>query len=223
MVQTLQHRALHMRNDHAVISITKKRYPEAATLMARAFASDALMRYLFKSEMPGYTIRLRGFFHYTTTVHHTLNWPMLGAIARTRLAGAVFLATPEQAAPSDALTEAFTDFTHLLDVEMLEQIQRYANMKSHGMPDARHFYIKAIGVRPESQGSGYAHALLDAVHRRVDAHPTAQGIGLDTEKPANVPLYQRFGYQLIATVPFNGIDVFYMFRPNNAGRGSAQG
>lgn len=198
------------------INLTPQHESEAAALMARAFAGDALMRYLFDAEAAGYATRLHGFFRYTATVHRTLGWPMLGVMARTRLAGAAYLATPDQTNWPAALDTAFADFSRTLSSESLERMQRYANVPSRGMPNVPHFYVKAIGVRPESQGRGYAHALLDAAHKLTQAHPTAQGIALDTEKAANVPFYERIGYTLVASVPFDGINVLYMFRKNSA-------
>lgn len=205
-----------------VITIPVQQHEEAVKTLARAFAGDPLMRYLFDAQTPGYTTRLRGFFRYTCAVHQHMGWPLLGVVPRTRVAGVACIAAPEQPEWPEALNDAYTAFTDGMDTHMLERIERYATLPSRNTPSSPQFYVKAIGVRPESHGQGYARLLLDAVHELSASHKTSVGVGLDTENAENVPLYENFGYRLVETVPFDGIDVYYMFRPNQSEQGVAR-
>jgi hypothetical protein len=54
--------------------------------------------------------------------------------------------------------------------------------------------------------------MLDTIHNIVDEDITSIGIGLDTENPDNIALYQHFGYRLVATENLDGMMIYIMFR-----------
>ncbi|WP_245568475.1 GNAT family N-acetyltransferase [Nocardia concava] len=61
-----------------------------------------------------------------------------------------------------------------------------------------HWHLLAIGTAPEVRGHGYGEALLlSGLARcqsdRLPAH-------LETSNPENIPYYERFGFELTATV-----------------------
>jgi ribosomal protein S18 acetylase RimI-like enzyme len=60
-------------------------------------------------------------------------------------------------------------------------------------PRAPHWYLYAIGVDPAHQGRGVGSALLRSRLARVDTERAAAY--LECSKPANVPLYEHFGFQ----------------------------
>jgi GNAT superfamily N-acetyltransferase len=55
-----------------------------------------------------------------------------------------------------------------------------------------HWYLHGIGVDPEAQGRGVGGALLRSRLDRCDA--AGVSAYLESSKPANVPLYERFGF-----------------------------
>jgi ribosomal protein S18 acetylase RimI-like enzyme len=59
-----------------------------------------------------------------------------------------------------------------------------------------HDYLWFLGVTPAAQGHGVGSRLLQAHTAELDARNRA-GF-LETATPRNVPLYQRFGFQIIA-------------------------
>ncbi len=82
--------------------------------------------------------------------------------------------------------------------------------KSH--PAARHYYLFAIGVRPEAQGRGIGSALLRHVlpecdRARVPAY-------LENTNARNIPLYLRHGFEVTQelTLPFGGPKLWLMLR-----------
>ena len=198
-----------------IIDVPHERLSEAARMLTRAFAADPLMRYLF-GDQDDYLERLREFFRYNLDVHARMGWPVLGAVPRSRLAGAIAVATPDGPEWPEELNEMYARFTSRLSKAAVERIERYADRTNKHFPDAPLFYVGMIGVRPESQGQGYARLLLDEAHRRSAAHPTSTGVALDTENPANVPLYESFGYTVTARVKLGDFEVWCMFRPNNS-------
>ena len=63
-----------------------------------------------------------------------------------------------------------------------------------GHPPLPHYYLHAIGVRPEAQGRGVGSALLRHVLARADqeGHPAY----LENTNPRNTPLYERWGFRV---------------------------
>ncbi len=61
-------------------------------------------------------------------------------------------------------------------------------------PKEPHFYLYAIGVRPEAQGKGLGGMLMRAGLERVDEAGAAAY--LESTKESNVPLYRRFGFEV---------------------------
>ena len=67
-----------------------------------------------------------------------------------------------------------------------------------GHPEEAHWYLPAIGVEPLSQGKGYGSALLARGLEVCDRHHAAAY--LEATNPANIPLYQRFGFEVIGQI-----------------------
>jgi ribosomal protein S18 acetylase RimI-like enzyme len=74
---------------------------------------------------------------------------------------------------------------------VFEQIGRYH-------PREPHWYLPLIGVDPVQQRQGHGSALLQYTLRRCDRdHVPAY---LESTNPANIPLYERHGSRVLATL-----------------------
>ena len=74
---------------------------------------------------------------------------------------------------------------------VLEQMARHH-------PTEPHWYLPLIGVDPSHQRQGHGAALLRHALRRCDEdHLPAY---LESTNPANVPLYERHGFEIVATI-----------------------
>ena len=61
-------------------------------------------------------------------------------------------------------------------------------------PHEPHWYLVLLGVDPKYQGRGYGGALLRPALERCDnTHTPAY---LETQKPENLPFYERFGFKV---------------------------
>lgn len=202
-----------------IIDITNGRRDEAVGVLAAAFAGDPLMQYLYTGEEPGYRGRLRAVFAYQCAVFLREGWPLLGAVARTRLAGVLALKPPEPPRHTDAMAAQYEALIDRLGEDDAERMAQYSQIPNGRFPDESMFYVSLIGVRPGSQGRGYARLLLERAHALAAAHPAAAGVGLDTENPENVEIYRRLGYNVVGRAQVDtGITVWCMFRPNEAAR-----
>ena len=74
-------------------------------------------------------------------------------------------------------------------------------------------YLFAFATRLDKQGQNYGKPLMDALLRYLDA--TGQGCYLETLKPGNVGLYERFSFRLMEqkTVILGNLTMFAMYRP----------
>ena len=50
------------------------------------------------------------------------------------------------------------------------------------------------------RGHGFAGKLIDEVQGIAREHAGAEGVTLTTENPANVPFYQKLGFNLVGNV-----------------------
>jgi GNAT superfamily N-acetyltransferase len=62
-----------------------------------------------------------------------------------------------------------------------------------------HWYLFTFGTAPERQGKGVGSALLRSMLSHVDLE--GQPAYLESSKERNVPLYARFGFEVIAVLP----------------------
>lgn len=88
----------------------------------------------------------------------------------------------EQGVDSKLQTDAFA---------VLEQVGA-----SH--PTMPHWYLPAIGVEPMMQGKGYGSVLMDHGISVCDDQNVAAY--LESTNPDNIPLYQRFGFEVVGEI-----------------------
>ena len=74
---------------------------------------------------------------------------------------------------------------------MFEQMASYH-------PSAPHWYLPLIGVDPAHQGKGHGDALMTYALQRCDHDHVAAY--LESTNPRNIPLYQRHGFEVLATI-----------------------
>lgn len=65
-------------------------------------------------------------------------------------------------------------------------------------PTEPHWHLPLIGVEPAKQGRGYGTALLRHALERIDSE--GRIAYLESTNPANNPLYQRHGFEVVGTI-----------------------
>ena len=77
-------------------------------------------------------------------------------------------------------------------------------------PKEPHWHLGPIAVVPEMQGRGIGSQLLEHFCRHVDQ--AGQTAYLETDRPENVPLYERFGFSVTEEAPVLGVRNWFMWR-----------
>lgn len=87
---------------------------------------------------------------------------------------------------------------------------RWLNDWEHRDPDSPHAHYGPFGVDPALQGRGIGSLVMAEYTRRLDA--AAEDSYLETDKPENVALYSRFGFEVIDEAEVLGVANWFMWR-----------
>lgn len=95
----------------------------------------------------------------------------------------------------------------------LPRIHRWLRAWARHDPGFDHWHLGPAAVDRARQGRGIGTRLMTAVCDRLDRE---RGVGyLETDKPENVRLYRRGGFEVIAGEPVLGVDNWFMQRQPN--------
>lgn len=78
-------------------------------------------------------------------------------------------------------------------------------------PKQPHWHLGPLGISPNRQGQGIGSCLLKYFCEHLDR--LRAPAYLETGKPENVRLYERFGFTVTATAQFRGVPMWFMWRP----------
>lgn len=81
-------------------------------------------------------------------------------------------------------------------------------------PREPHWYLATVGVDPAAQGRGAGRALLAAFLRGADADRLPAY--LETDRPGNLPFYERAGFAVVGETHVLGVRIWRMRRPAQA-------
>jgi GNAT superfamily N-acetyltransferase len=177
----------------------------AVAALARAFHDDPLFNFF----VPDLVAQAHGLLHFMhagfadALPFHEV-W---AARVDAKIAGAaVWL--PPGAYPRSAQREAMTYVrgarTFMRVGRRIGASVRLLNAvdKAHHAVDVPHWYLAILGVDPSFQRTGAGTALLRPVLERCD--DDALPAYLETQKPENVPWYERHGFRVVEKLDLRG-------------------
>lgn len=181
-----------------------------STTLARAFHDDPVMRWVF----PDDTARRRRLPRMFAALARHIHLPHGGVeVAGSDGIGAAAMWDPPgswQQSPAGFLRSAPAMLWALGPAVRRGQALDELMRRRH--PAEPHWYLAVIGSDPTVRGGGYGQALMRSRLDRCDAeHAPAY---LESSNPANVPYYQRFGFEVTdeLVLPDGGPTMALMWR-----------
>lgn len=183
----------------------------AARVLAEAFAEDEHTVGL----LPAGDRHRRLVAMFTLSVSETLRagghvWLARDIDDGRLLGAAVWQAPGESRGPLSEVREA-ASYIRIYGPRFRDAVTTYRTADAH-RPRVPHWYLAEIGASPDARGRGVASALIR--HRLAVADARGYGMYLESSSPANVPIYQRFGFGEIGPIPARGTaPLIGMWRP----------
>jgi ribosomal protein S18 acetylase RimI-like enzyme len=184
---------------------------EMSLLLSRAFVNDPWTRKLLLDD----TKKSQAFFTLIIQYCKATGGQVLFEHQETTLTAVACLEYPMKLSPVHVfkLLGPFLTFISACGFKTFNTINTYMRLTTRHRPKEKHYYLTCLGVAPQFMGNKIGRKMLDTIHNIVDEDITSIGIGLDTENPDNIALYQHFGYRLVATENLDGMMIYIMFRP----------
>jgi GNAT superfamily N-acetyltransferase len=201
---------------------------EAVEVFCDAFAEYPVMRYVLGAS-PDYADRLRELVTLTVMGRVLGNDPLLAIDCDGRAVACATLTEPGSTAttePGDVTSAADLDELaertwQLLGADGRDRHRVFFDAVNTVGVEQPNVHVNMIGVVGPYLGQGLARLLLNEVHARSAAHSESEGVSLTTEFPANVSLYEHFGYEIVGHVQVDeGLETWGFFRRDQAERPS---
>ncbi len=183
---------------------------QAARLIGASFAADPLFVTVAGDDVAGREALAGALLDH----HRGVGGEATGWFAGGRLLGLSLVAASERATPwrSALAAVAFGPVAARCGVAAVRWLNDYFLATRAAYPRGPHHQLVVLAVAPEAQGRGVGRSLVDAAMARVVADPASTALVLDTENPANVDLYARWGFAEVARVPLGDLRATVMAR-----------
>lgn len=184
-----------------------------AEVLSEAFRDYPVMRHVIGDE-PDYDARLRRLVGFFVARRLRQGGPGFGVIEGGDVVAAAVLTRPVE----PEMPPEVADLRDELWAELGEPARRrydgYAAATRAFFDERPHHHLNMIGVRDAHRGRGLARPILTAMRELAARDPGSAGVSLTTEVPANVRLYEHFGYTVTAHVQIApGFESWGMFLP----------
>ena len=177
--------------------LSARHFEEILDVFSDAFSGYPVMQYVLG---PGgnEAVRLRQLIGYFVLRRVRLGGPMFGVRSGDgTLAGVATVTVPvEPELPPDLFTERDRLFAEI-GADCGQRHDAYAAAARVFGSVGPHHHLNMLGVRHAFHKQGYSRPLLEAVFDLANRHVHSTGVSLTTETPANVKMYEHFGFEVI--------------------------
>lgn len=191
---------------------------DAIDVLTDAFADYPVMRFILGTAASGPSRGdVRRLVRFFVLARVLADHPVLGARDGDELVGVATASPPDRGDPPEALAAVRSETWAALGEEARRRYEAFGRAAGQFTVDEPHHHLHMIGVPPAHQGRGIARSLLNAVHGLAAADPASAGVSLSTEAPANVQLYEHFGYRPLGDARVGeGLRTWVLFRASEA-------
>jgi GNAT superfamily N-acetyltransferase len=199
--------------DVEVVDLPRDQIPAAVELLARGMRDNPLHVAAFGEDPEGREQRLRRFFGTLLRVM-TTQTPIC-THHEGKMVGVTGIAPPGTCQPTASQRIRFVPDMLAIGPRGAARVSRWLSAWAAHDPDEPHSHLGPLAVDPHLQGQGIGTQILIEYCRRLDA---AGQLGyLETDRPENVPLYERHGFEVIAEQPVIGVPNWFMRRERRSG------
>lgn len=170
--------------------------PEVVDVLCESFFDYPVMRYVV-GPAEDYSERLYTLVHFFVMARVFRGETMLAIGDRGDLDGVALASLPGRSEVPPELRELRDEVWERLGDSARSRYEAFGAATGHFEVDAPHIHLNMIAVRIPRQGAGFGRMLLEGVHRLSLEDSTSSGVTLTTENPANVTLYEHFGYEVV--------------------------
>jgi ribosomal protein S18 acetylase RimI-like enzyme len=180
---------------------------ESAALLAARSMRDNPLQVVAIGQDPERRVRIlhRGF----SRLLRLDGRPIVGAWDGDRLVGVAATADPGHCQPSAGERLRLAP-TFLMAGRAAPRLGRWMSAWVKFDPARPHSHLGPVAVDPDLQGRGIGSMLLADYCQRLDQ--TRMLSYLETDKPENVRLYERFGYDVTVDATVIGVSCWFMAR-----------
>lgn len=189
--------------------------PEVVDVLRAAFAEYAVMRYVLVDSGGDYDDHLRALVGFFCNKRLVRGWPVLGVRVDGELAGAALISEPGSAPTPPEVERLRVDLAAHIGEAAWQRLEHYERESDLDAPEAPHYFLGVIGVRPENQGQGLARVLLEELAGMSQRDPASTGVCLNTESAGNVAFYEHMGYRVLGHRVIDSLETWCMFRPDD--------
>jgi GNAT superfamily N-acetyltransferase len=185
-----------------VLRLSAAEAPAIVDVLVEAFRDYPVMRFVLgPDDTADRDARLRTLIGFFVAARGLRAEPMFGVHSATGTLAAAAVASYSDGppAPPELAPIRAAAFAELGD-DVQARYEAYASTAGAFVFEEPHVHLNMIGVRAAHRGDRYGRLLLEAVHAHARERPGCRGVSLTTENPANVPLYEYFGYEVVAHV-----------------------
>lgn len=188
---------------------------EVVEVLGDAFADYPVMRFVLRESGPVYPQHLDALLRFFALARFLREEPVFGVRSGQDLAGVALLSHPDGPRSPPELAELKEHVWWELGSDARDRYEEYGIAAEPLTVRVPHVHLNMIGVRASARGSGLGRRLLDRVHRFAEEARGPEGVTLNTEDPANIALYERFGYEVLGSGDVSGeFRTWGLFRPN---------
>ncbi|MEP6759236.1 MAG: GNAT family N-acetyltransferase [Actinomycetota bacterium] len=188
----------------AIRAATDQDIPKVARLFGRAFVDDAMLRWPFPAGATADDIAV--LFSILLDAYHPL-----GVVTVTDdVAGAAVWMPPAEAARFLEIEAPTRELIRPLTDDDGARYDTFWDWLGGHLPDDPCWFLDILAVDASARGRGHGTRLIE--HGLARAHAERLPAFLETSRPDNVALYERFGFQVVEELiaPAGGPAIWFL-------------
>lgn len=175
---------------------------EAVTkVLCDAFFDYPVMRFVLQDSADRYGPHLRKFVNFFVMARVLRGEPIVGVVEGDTLTAVALVSSPEDKEGPDPLGPLREKVWEELGPVARSRYESFSQACRPFFAGIQHIHLNMIGVLGSRQGMGFGRRLLEHIHSMSRQTLDSSGVSLTTESPANVRLYEHFGYEVVGHAP----------------------